>query len=106
MDLGAQNFNSLCRLVWKIHEFFFIPLPGFKSRAKAAFEVLVIYWLGEVTNDAVLQRALAECLIRVCGNEDRRNCVARIDEISVELNAGHARHLNVGDQASGFRKEW
>jgi len=81
-------------------------LPAFESRTQAAFEMLVIHRLGEVTNDAVLQRALADRFIRVCGNEDRRNCVARIDEISVELNAGHARHLDIGDQASRFRKEW
>jgi hypothetical protein len=67
--------------------------------------MLVIHWLGEVTNDAVLQRAVPDGLIRVCGNEDRRNSVPRISEIFVELNSSHSRHLDVGDQAGSFRKE-
>src|SRR6516165_6533121 len=80
-------------------------LPGFESRAKAAFEMLVIQRLVEVTNDAVFQGALPDSLIRVCGKEDRRNRVARIDEMFVELNASHSGHLNVSDQTGGFRKE-
>jgi len=44
-------------------------------------------------------------LIRVCGNEDRRNRVARIHQMSVELNSRHSRHLNVGDQARGCSEE-
>ena len=80
-------------------------LPEFESRAKAAFEMLVIHRLGEVTNGAVLQGALPDGLVRVCGNEDRRNRVARIYEMPVKLNASHCGHLNVSDQAGGFRKE-
>ena len=80
-------------------------LPGFESRAKAAFEMLVIHRLGKVAHDAVLQSAVAGRLIRVCGNEDRRNRVARIDEMPLKLNASHSGHLNVSDQAGGFRKE-
>jgi hypothetical protein len=67
--------------------------------------MLVIHWLGEVTNDAVLQRAVPDGLIRVCGNEDRRNSVPRISEVFVELNSSHSRHLDIGDQAGSFRKE-
>ena len=67
--------------------------------------MVVVHRLGEVTKDTVLQGAFADGLIRVCGNEDGRNCVARIDEMSVELNAGHSRHLDVADQACGLRKE-
>jgi len=80
-------------------------LPGFESRAKAAFEMLVIHRLGEVTNGAVLQGALPDDLIGVCGNEDRRNRVARIHEMPLKLNASHSGHLNVSDQAGGFRKK-
>ena len=80
-------------------------LPGSESRAKAAFEMFVIQRLVEVTNDAVFQGALPDSLIRVCGNENGGNRVARIDEMSVKLNAGHSGHLNVSDQAGGFRNE-
>src|SRR5271168_5502090 len=31
--------------------------------------------------------------------------MARIDEMSVELNSSHSRHLNVGDQAGGCSEE-
>jgi hypothetical protein len=67
--------------------------------------MFVIHWLGEVTNDAVLQRAVPDGLIRVCGNEDRRNSVPRISEIFVELNSSHSRHLDVGDQTGGGREK-
>jgi hypothetical protein len=49
-----------------------MQLTGFESRSKAAFQMLVIHRLGEVTNDAVLEDAVADDHIRVCGNEDRR----------------------------------
>jgi hypothetical protein len=67
--------------------------------------MLVIHRLTEVTNDPTLQNALPGDLIRISGNEDRRNRVARIYEMSVELNSSHARHLNVADQARGFSEE-
>ena len=67
--------------------------------------MLVIHWLGEVTNDAVLQRAVPNDIIRVCRNEYGRDCVPRIDEVSVELISSHSRHLDVGDQTGGGRQE-
>ena len=67
--------------------------------------MVVIHRLGEVTNDSILQGAVPDDLIRVCGNENRRNRVPRIDEMFVELNPSHSRHLDVGDQAGGFREE-
>ena len=76
-------------------------LPRLESRTKAALEMVVVNRLAEVTYDPVLHGTPAGDLIRVCGNEDRRNRVTRIDEMSVELNSSHSRHLNVGDQARG-----
>ena len=72
-------------------------LPGFEGRTKAPFEMVVIHWLTEVTNDPIPQGTPPDDLIRVCGNEDRRNRVARINQMSVELDSSHSRHLNVGD---------
>ena len=70
-----------------------------ESRTKAPLEMVVIHRLAEVTNNSILQGAPPDDLIRVCGNEDRRDRVPCIDEMSVELKTSHSRHLNVGDQA-------
>ena len=80
-------------------------LPGFESRTKAAFEMFVIHRLGEVTNDSIFQGPLPDNLVGVRGNQDRWKRVARITEMSVELNSTHSRHLNVADQARGFGEE-
>ena len=76
-----------------------IWLAGLQSRTKATFQMLVIDRLAEVTNDSILQSAPPDDLIRVCGNEDRRNRAPCSDEMSVELKTSHSRHLNVGNQA-------
>ena len=76
-----------------------------ESRTQAAFEMFIIYRLGEITNDPVLQGTPADDLIGVCGNEDRGNRVARIDKMSVELDPSHSRHMNIGDQARGRVEE-
>jgi len=59
--------------------------------------MVVIHRLGEITNDSILQGAIADGLIRVCGNEDRRNRISRINKFSVELNSSHSGHLDIGD---------
>jgi len=67
--------------------------------------MVVINRFVEVTNDPVLQSATADNLVRVCGNENRRDRVPLIDQVSVELDPGHSRHLNVSDQARGCSEE-
>src|SRR5262245_66644947 len=80
-------------------------LLGFESPTEAAFEMLIIDRLAEVTNDPILESTPPNDLVRVCGNDDRGNRVSRIDEMSVEFNSGHSRHLNVGDQTRGCSEE-
>ena len=80
-------------------------LPGFESRTEAAFEMVVIDRLTEVTNDPILESTPPDDLVRVCGNDDREHRVSCIDEMSVELNSGHSRHLNVGDQTRGCTEQ-
>ena len=77
-------------------------LSGLESRTKAAFQMLIIHGFAEVTNHSILQGAVPSDVIRIGSDENRRDHVARIDEMSVELNPAHSRHLNVGDQARGF----
>ena len=67
--------------------------------------MVVIHRLAEVTNHPILQGAVPDDLIRVGGNENRRDRVARIDEVPVELDSSHSRHVDVGDQARGFSEE-
>ena len=67
--------------------------------------MLVINRLAEVTEDPTVQGASPDDIIGVCGNNDRRNRVARLDKMSVKLKSSHSRHLNVGDQARGCSEE-
>src|SRR6266436_4280519 len=62
--------------------------------------MLLINWLTKVTNDPVVQGASPVNVIGVGSNEDRRNGVPDFDEVSVELDSGHRRHMDVGDQSS------
>jgi hypothetical protein len=75
-----------------------------ESRTKTLYEVLLINRFAKVTSDPILQRAHSDVIIGVGRHEDRRNCIARIDEVSVELESGHRGHMDVGDLAGGFDK--
>jgi hypothetical protein len=79
-------------------------LSGIESRTKAAFQMLIIHGFAKVTNHSILQGAVSGDVIRIGSDENRRNHVAPIDEMSVELNPAHSRHLDVGDQAPGCRQ--
>lgn len=70
-----------------------------ESTTKTTLEMVVIHRLAEVTNDSILQSTPPDDVVRVYGNEDRRNRVPCSDEMAVELKTSHSRHLNVGDQA-------
>ena len=80
-------------------------LSGFESRTKAAFQLLIIHGFAEVTNHSTLQGAVSSRFIRISGDENGRDHVARIDEMSMELNPAHSRHLNISDQARRFGDE-
>ena len=80
-------------------------LSGLESRTKAALQMLIIHGFAKVTNHPILQGAVSSDVIRIGSDENGRDHVARIDEMSVELNPAHARHLNVSDQARRFGDE-
>ena len=80
-------------------------ISGLQSRAQASIEMDRVHWLAEVANNPVPYGLIPDGFIGVCSNEDRRNRVSSVDQMSVQLNSSHARHLNVGDQAGGFRQE-
>ena len=73
-----------------------------ESHTKALYQMVLIDRFVKVTNDAVLQSAVPDVVIWVGCEEDRRNLVPRIDEVSVEFDTGHRRHMNISDQAGRF----
>ena len=54
-------------------------LPGFESRTKAAFEMVVIHGLAEITDHPILQGAFSSNLIRVRGDENCRDPMSHIN---------------------------
>jgi len=66
--------------------------------------MLLINRLAKITNDALVQGLGPVSLVGVGSNEDRRNCVPSIDQMSVELDSGHGRHMDVSDQTGGFEE--
>jgi hypothetical protein len=52
-------------------------------------------WLRQVANRAGCQRMGAGFLVRECGEENERNAVILATQVILQLDAAHARHLNV-----------
>jgi hypothetical protein len=71
---------------------------------EAPYETLLVNRLAEITNNSVAQGAGSLAVVGAASNEDCGNGVPHIDKVSVELNAGHRGHMDVGDQACGFGK--
>src|SRR5271155_4274499 len=66
--------------------------------------MLIINWLAKVTNDSVLQSAVSISVVGIGGNEDCGNHVAGLDELLIEFDPGHRRHMDVSDQAGCFNE--
>jgi hypothetical protein len=67
--------------------------------------MLIIHWFTKVTNHSILQGTVSSRFIRISGDENGRDHVAAFDEMSVELDPAHSRHLNISDQACRFGEE-
>jgi hypothetical protein len=67
--------------------------------------MVVIHRLAEITDHPVLQSPAPSKLIRVRSDENRWDPMSHVNQVSVELDPRHSRHLNVADQARGCRKE-
>ena len=67
--------------------------------------MVVVHRLGEITDHSIHQGAVPSYLVRVSGNENRRDYVAGLDEVLVKLNTTHAGHLHVADQTRGCSEE-
>ena len=69
---------------------------------KTPYQMLFINRLAKVADDPIVQGAGPVNIIGVGSHEDCRNRVPCIDEVSVEFDSGHRRHVDVGDQAGRF----
>jgi PAS domain S-box-containing protein len=77
-------------------------LAGRKRHAEALQQTRLVNGLSKIAYDPIVERAGAVGVVGVGSDEDRRNRVSGTDEVTVEVNSRHTRHLDVGDQASGF----
>src|ERR1700675_3586641 len=66
--------------------------------------MLLVHWLSKVAKNTILEHTGLDIVITVCGHENCRNREIRILKVSVELNAGHCRHVHVRDQAGSLAK--
>ena len=73
-----------------------------RSRAKTPYQMLLINRLAKITNDPIVQGAGAFNVVGVGSHENCRNRVSGLDEVSVQLDSGHRRHMDVSDQAGRF----
>ena len=76
-----------------------MPLVRMKRSTNTTSEILLVNWLAQVADDPIRQGAGPVNVVGVGSNEDCRNRVPRFDEVSVEFDAGHHRHMDVSDQA-------
>src|SRR6478736_5698093 len=102
MGLEARYFSSPCPAPKESSRIILRRVTGCQSRAKTPFQMLFIHWLTKVTDDPVIQGAGPVNIIGVGCYEDCRYRVVRLDEVSVERDPGHRRHVDVGDQAGCF----
>src|SRR5215510_5376362 len=99
-NLAAPYFSSPCPArIETLRRF-----TGLESLVKTSFQKLFINRLAKVTDNSVIQRLLPICIIGVGCHEDCRNLAIGIDKLSVELDAGHHGHVDVGNQAVRFGK--
>ena len=64
--------------------------------------MLFIDRLGKITQGSVAKGAGAVSVIGIGGDEDCGNLVPRLDQVSMEFESGHRRHVYVSDQACCF----
>ena len=77
-------------------------LAGAEGRAEASQQTRLVNGLPKVADDPIVERAGPVGVVGIGRDEDRRNRVSGIDEMSVEVGPGHRRHMDVSDQAGSF----
>jgi len=80
----------------------FIRVYSLQRRGDASQQSTLIKRLAKVADDAISQDASSIAVIGVGRDQDCRNGKARTPKLAIQLNSGHAGHLDVRDQAGGF----
>jgi hypothetical protein len=71
---------------------------GPESLANTLREMLFIHRFAHVTSDPIVQGASPVNIIGKRCHEDCRNRLTRVDELPVEFEPSHRRHMDIGDQ--------
>ena len=79
-------------------------LAGAERHAEALQQTRLVNGLPKVADDPIVERSGPVGVVGIGRDEDRRHRVSGIDETPVEVDSGHSRHLDVGDQANGFNQ--
>jgi hypothetical protein len=66
--------------------------------------MVFVDWFSKITNNALLQRAGLDAVVGVGGHKNGWNRMASVQEMSVQFNASHHRHVDVRNQAGSFLK--
>ena len=72
-----------------------------KSGIERLAQSRVAEWLEQALHGTLFEQAWTNALILVSGDEDDRNLFPAKRQLPLEIGAGHARHGDVEDQASG-----
>src|SRR5258708_5781317 len=104
MSLEAPYFSSPCLTPKRKSWILVRKLHTRESVTKTAHQMLFIHWLTKITHDPVVQGLSPVIVVGVSSNEDCGNRVPCVDQMSVELNPRHGRHMDVSDQAGRFEE--
>src|SRR6266567_4513225 len=99
MSLEAPDFSSPCLTPKRKSWILVRQLCTRESGTKTAQQKLFIQWLPKIANDPIVQGACPITVVRVGSNEDCGNLVPCVDQMPVEFDPGHGRHVHVSDQA-------
>src|SRR6267154_1420647 len=102
MGLEAPYFSSPCLTSKRKSWILLRQLRTRESVTQTAYQLILINWLTKVTNNLIVQGLRPVHVVGVGSNENCRDSETRLDEVSVELDPGHGRHMDVSDQASRF----
>src|ERR1700719_4445658 len=102
MHHAGPYFGSPCPARTRSSRILFARLTWLERRTKTPYQIPLINRLTKVTNDPILQGAGAFNVVGVGSNENCWNRVPCLDEVFVQLDAGHRRHMDVSDQAGRF----